>query len=219
MSITIPSSVKEINSKAFDGDHPYLDSITVDPGNTHYMSENNLLLSKDGKTVIQGVNGDVIIPDGVETINSYAFNHLLNLRSVTIPDTVTQIKRESFYICPSLTEVNITPNGGDAESVRGKMIDAGCLEGITWNLTVTFDWGAEKQETITVTYNAYITLESFPVVTKTGNTLGWWDMPDKGGNQITESTAINVTRNLTYYAGWTPNRYTVLLETNGGTIV
>ena len=60
-------------------------AIEVSSGNAKYSSENGLLLSKDGTTLIAGVNGNVTIPDSVTKIADYAFSGCTNLTSVTIP--------------------------------------------------------------------------------------------------------------------------------------
>ena len=85
-------------------------SISVDNDNSNYTSKNNLLLSKDEKTVIQGVNGDVTIPDGVENIGRYAFEGCSNLTSIDIPNSVTTISSDAFYRCFGLTSIVIPEN-------------------------------------------------------------------------------------------------------------
>ncbi len=47
----------------------------------------------------------VIIPEGVETIESYAFSDCTHLVSVTIPSTVTKIEQRAFSGCYRLVEV------------------------------------------------------------------------------------------------------------------
>ncbi len=105
-SVTIPDSVTSIGYGAFS-DCSGLMSISVGSGNANYKSVNGLLLSKDGKTLIQGVNGNVVIPDSVTTIRDSAFQCCSELASVTIPDSVTSIGSSAFYGCSGLTSVTI----------------------------------------------------------------------------------------------------------------
>lgn len=116
-SITIPKSVTNIADSAFvfcSG----LKSISVDSENETYKSINGLLLAKDGRQLIKGINGgDIKIPSGVVSINSEAFYGCEGLTSVSLPDSVTYIGSSAFYGCSGLTNVtfgiNIT-NIGDS---------------------------------------------------------------------------------------------------------
>ena len=117
-SVTIPDSVTSIGSgivgtnsatfvcSAFSGCSSLM-LISVGSGNANYKSVNGLLLSKDGKTLIQGVNGDVTIPDSVTRIGRGAFHNCSGLLSVTIPDSVTSIGDHAFRGCSGLTSVTI----------------------------------------------------------------------------------------------------------------
>ena len=108
-SVTIPDSVTNIGNDAFTGCSGLI-SIVVDDNNPIYKSENGLLLSKDGGMLIQGINGNVTIPDGVTCICDSAFQGCDNLESVSIPDSVTSIGMQAFYGCSGLTSVTI-PDG------------------------------------------------------------------------------------------------------------
>ena len=116
-NVTIPNSVANIGSGAFRGCSGMM-SIAVGAANPSYSSIGGVLLSKDGKTLIQGVNGDVVIPNsvtniansafywctrltrvvignGVISIGDCAFEHCSGLANVTIPDSVTSIGRSA----------------------------------------------------------------------------------------------------------------------------
>ncbi len=54
---------------------------------------------------------DLVIPDGVKTINNGAFENCQGLRAVTIPKSVTNIKNKAFRNCNNLNTVNIEGNG------------------------------------------------------------------------------------------------------------
>ena len=114
-SVTIPDSVTSIGSSAFHACSG-LKSISVAAGNNNYKSANGLLLSKDGKTLIQGVNGDVTIPNCVTHIGDSAFTYCRGLTSVTIPDSVTCIGSNAFWGCSGLTSVTIPDSVTSIES-------------------------------------------------------------------------------------------------------
>lgn len=141
-SITIPDSVTRINSSAFSGcsclasivigsglriidsiDHtvlsfsgcPALRSFYVSSDNMVFSSENGLFLSKDGKTLIQGVIGDVTIPNFVTRISGCAFFGYAGLTSIAVPDSVTSIGWGAFEGCSGLTSLTIPDSVTDIE--------------------------------------------------------------------------------------------------------
>ena len=104
--MVIPHSVKAIGVGVFKRCNR-LTKITVDPGNAHYMSQNDLLLTRDGRTLVQGVNGAVTIPSGVTVIAESAFEGYDGLTQVTLPAGVEVIGPNAFYRCGGLTDVAI----------------------------------------------------------------------------------------------------------------
>ena len=74
-------------------------------------------LRMDNIAEIEGYKGnetDLVLPEKYEEytitrIAPFAFRRNLNLTSITIPDTVVNIGREAFYICPKLKRVTL-PN-------------------------------------------------------------------------------------------------------------
>ena len=105
-SIAIPDGITDIESYAFRSCSG-LTNIIVETGSANYSSANGLLLSKDGTTLIQGVNGDVTIPDGVTNIAAAAFFDCCDLASVNIPDSVTAIGDSAFYGCSRLRNITV----------------------------------------------------------------------------------------------------------------
>jgi len=125
-SITIPSSLNDI------GDQPFSQCYCVENFNitvTDYSDfcNNNLLrkvkyffkdwlnpnprstnitlLDKDGNEI-----KEYKIPDGVTSINDYAFYYCVGLTSVSIPNSVTSIGTCAFAGCNSLNSITIPPN-------------------------------------------------------------------------------------------------------------
>ena len=78
VSVTIPANVTNIARCAFSRCSS-LTSFVVDEENTKYSSRNNLLCSKDGLTLVAGVNGDVTIPPGVKDIVRYAADRYITI--------------------------------------------------------------------------------------------------------------------------------------------
>ena len=105
-SVTIPDSVTSIGGGPFAA-CDQLTEIRVSAGNTHFKSEDGILFTADGKTLIQFPKGKYLteytIPDSVTSIGNEAFGWCESLRSVTIPDSVTSIGDSAFRDCWSLT--------------------------------------------------------------------------------------------------------------------
>ena len=115
-SVTIPSTVTNIGWCAFAGNSGKLTAFDVSLANPKYASVKGILCSKDGKTVIAGVNGDVKIPEGVTSIGHGAFRKYSGLISVEIPASVKNIGKEAFSNCMKLESVTMRgekPDSGD----------------------------------------------------------------------------------------------------------
>ena len=108
-TITLSASVTNFNAARFSS-FGGLKSILVQEGNACYSSANGLLLSKDGKELVRGVNGYVVIPDGVVSVGRSAFSGCTNLVSVTIPDTVADFGEWAFTDCSRLAGLSLPSN-------------------------------------------------------------------------------------------------------------
>ncbi len=111
-SITIPDSVTSIGTKAFSGCSSLTEIKFKDMAS---YCQINGLSSVDRNKVYIGRQKltemtSIVIPDGVTSIGSYAFEGCSSLESITIPDSVTSIGDSAFYDCSSLTSVTI-PDG------------------------------------------------------------------------------------------------------------
>ncbi|MBO6081850.1 MAG: leucine-rich repeat protein [Bacteroidales bacterium] len=105
-SVTIPDSVESIDASAFAG------CTSIQHFSGKFASEDGLYLIDD-KTVLAAALGSIeegatiVIPDGIESIDDYAFAGCKNLTEVIIPGSVKSIGRYAFYECSNLTEVSI----------------------------------------------------------------------------------------------------------------
>lgn len=112
-SVTIPASVTNIGQYAFS----YccgLTAFSVDEANPKYKSVSKLLLTKDGKTLVYGVNGEVSVPNGVTEVVDYAFAGLRNLTNVTFGADVAYFGRRVFVDCRNLNKVVFKGNAPEA---------------------------------------------------------------------------------------------------------
>ena len=79
----------------------YIGKVTIDSSNNSYIIENNILYSKDKKTlvcVLYAINGKFEIDESVEKIETHAFHNQGQMTEVVIPDSVKKIKK-SFNYC------------------------------------------------------------------------------------------------------------------------
>jgi hypothetical protein len=133
--ITISENVSTIGSYVFSADKS-LKNINVSDKNKYFSSVDGVLYNKD-KTVIEiyplGKTADsykilstvkeigsfcfhqsglksVTIPESVTEIGSSAFSKMENLESISIPDSVTKIYSYAFYGCTNLKNVRISRN-------------------------------------------------------------------------------------------------------------
>ncbi|MDA7501139.1 leucine-rich repeat domain-containing protein [bacterium] len=110
-SVTIPESVTLIGRGAFIRCSSLI-NIAVDEGNLNYSSIDGVLFTKVQGTLLffpSGREGLYSIPDGVTSINSFAFDSCL-LSEVIIPEGVTSIGLKAFQLSSQLTSI-IIPEG------------------------------------------------------------------------------------------------------------
>lgn len=100
--VSIPKSVKEIGNRCFarcnikELNHPLL---KIENGLA--IKDNRLLYCADKSLK------NVIIPDGIEIINSWAFDRCKEIETVVIPDSVKVIGIYAFSDCENLTSLSI----------------------------------------------------------------------------------------------------------------
>ena len=110
-NITIPDSVTTIGEDAFylcdNLTGVYITDIAAWCNITFSKSYSNPLLYAKKLYLNNELVTELVIPDGITTINDYAFYRCSSLTSVVIPDSVTTIGDYAFYYCSSLTGVVI----------------------------------------------------------------------------------------------------------------
>ena len=104
--ITLPKTVTKLYSDVFS-ECSKLTRISVDKDNPVYHSEGNCIIETASNTLIEGCNGSVI-PYGVVTIESDAFDCRRYIKRINIPSTVTSLGNyDCFRYCTYLEEVVI----------------------------------------------------------------------------------------------------------------
>ena len=129
-SVTIPSTVTSIGYEAFGGEYGDLKAVYISDlvawcgisiggsvGSCGSPFFNGAKLYLDGELVT-----DLVIPDGVTSINSQVFYNYEYLTSVTIPDSVTSIGDWAFANCSNLESVSL----GDGIKDMGMAVFSGC---------------------------------------------------------------------------------------------
>ena len=97
-NLRLPASLNELSEFALVSCE-LLEQIDVDEGNPVYSSNNGILYSKDGNTLIRcptQKTGDLIIPEGVEKIDNWALQGV-RLNSLTLPASLQQTGQSTFY--------------------------------------------------------------------------------------------------------------------------
>ena len=237
--IAIPDSLISVGYHAFDNT-PFLDNqpdglvIFNDiafkmKGACPYSVIIPDAVSSIGDYAFSGCSGltSVTIPDGVTSIGRYAFQNCRELMSVAIPCSITNIGAYAFSSCRSLAVVEFA---GDAPSVGEgafRWVNVECRGVVsrtssgwgspisrTWNdLLICYPWYVVKFDAMGGNCSeAHRTVEhghsigELPVPSKMGYIFDGWGLT---ANDI-------VLADLKLHAQWTPIKYTVTFDANGG---
>jgi len=228
-SLILPDSVTEINNNAFFGNRI---AGLVLPNNLVEITDNAFYGNR--LTTID-------IPASVRIIGDSAFsgNRIVEL---VIPSTVTHLKRNAFHYnalesvtflgTPSLADVSVFSNQFSDitnSDMHNWYTDTAYTQ--AWNNTVTSPmtiYAAWKSNIITFNPNGgsnvgnqsigFSQKGTAVIPTKTEHTFAGWFKEKELINQWDFNTDT-VIRNITLYAKWDINTYTVSFQSNGGTAV
>lgn len=125
-SLTIPACVRCIVPGALNG-NDYLTRVDVDPNNTVYASRDNIIYTKDFKTLCLYPGAlpqtKFTVPTGVTSIGDYAFESARNLTEVTLNDECEKVGANAFAHAKNLKDfiynVNLKTIGESALSGTG----------------------------------------------------------------------------------------------------
>lgn len=151
-SVSIPADVDTV------GDCPFIStklaSVSVEKGNTNYVSINGVLLDRSKKSLIQYPAGSsnkvYVLPPEVTRIGYCAFYGAHNLVSVTLPAGLKEIGGWSFMYCgmPSITIPSMVEKLGNApfslcKNLSQIIVESGnthytSVDGVLFNKAKTF---------------------------------------------------------------------------------
>ena len=114
--VTLPDSLRSIGGHAF-GCNYHLQSISISPDHPAYMVHDGALIERGSNRLIlypaDSTETRCDIPQGVEQIDSIAFENCGHLIEVTIPDSVTSIGQRAFENCSQLRSLIIPESCND----------------------------------------------------------------------------------------------------------
>ena len=178
-SVTIPDSITRIGDGVFAGTSS-LTSIDVSESNQYFASVDDILFTKDMKTLIcypAGKKDDsfsipnsvtiiyggafcgcsfissVIIPNSVTKIGDATFSSCPSLLSITIPSNVTEIGERVFFNCSSLRSIDVSESNQHFASVNGVLF--------TKDMKAHICYPAGKKEGSFSITNSVTTIEKF----------------------------------------------------------
>lgn len=125
--LTLPSSLTEIEQLNFIGLYG-LQSLTLAEDNEAFKLDetNGLLMTADGTRLLHCFSDivpqtEITLPDGVKTIDPFAFHYDYDVRKIILPEGVETIGAMAFAMCPNLSEI----------VVPASVVDIGVLDGQT----------------------------------------------------------------------------------------
>ena len=165
-SVSLPSTVAKMTATNEKSDaNPFafcenLEEIYVAEGNKAYKSDGNCVMRREDNTLVAGCKASkipsytehigrfafqgaalesVALPEGVTSIEDYAFAHNDRLKEITLPQSLTSIGNDAFLWCAALESIalpdGVTSVGNNAFStcislkelaLGAELLNAGC---------------------------------------------------------------------------------------------
>ncbi|MBO7687329.1 MAG: InlB B-repeat-containing protein [Kiritimatiellae bacterium] len=200
---------------------------------------------QDGRDSVidDATEGAIVIParngrTSVTCIGDMAFYDCTNITSVTIPNSITAIGDLAFCGCTNLTSMRIPSSVvqmGDYAFLESALetvyVDPGTIASVSNLLVATDeDFDASALEFIEVCDVTLVdgiggattnmmrygqAIGTLPVLAREHYTFDGWFTAAEGGVQIDASTLVE--QDVTYYAHWTIDTFTVTFAKNDGT--
>lgn len=144
--VVIPKKVNRIEYACFRKCSS-LKEIVIDSNSNYFTEIDGVVYSKDLTKLCfypaSNTNKRIIIPDGVESINSMAFENC-NIEYVRIPNSVTKLEGDSFQECSNLKSFGPVGSGCDIEVGWNDTIPDCAFLGLGSLKTATIPDGVKK---------------------------------------------------------------------------
>lgn len=107
-NVVFPATVTTLGRGILSGS----DNVTIEiaSGNDVLHYENGMLIQNDMLLYVSPSVEEVIIPDAIHTIASYAFQNCDYIEAITIPRTIETIEEQAFCLCYGLHSITMENN-------------------------------------------------------------------------------------------------------------
>ncbi len=108
-NVVLPASLELFEGGVFSNDYG-IASIRIDGVSAHYEVDDNILYTKDGKTVVyvpSDHKGTIAIKEGAEEIGAYAMGEIRYFDAISFPSTLKVIGENAFFYNHMLTSIEI----------------------------------------------------------------------------------------------------------------
>lgn len=235
-SVSLPATVTVVGDNAFDGCSA-LASVNTDAGSVNSWSDSwtNLTVTVNAGqnnvksnalydyvvygekayiTLYKGSEEVPVVPsviDGYEVVSfTSSFNSNNTIKGVVVPNSILNMAPNAFDGCSNISYIYVISDSAPDSWSEGWNADKTVVYGFSGNTTTyTFISDGETVQTVESEY----AIDGFPVLTKTGYTFGGWYL-----SEAFEGEAMNFCysgSSVSLYAKWTPNEYTLNLNSNG----
>ncbi len=154
----------------------------------------------------------VVIPESVGSIGYHAFEWCKNLKSIFIPAEVTYIGTEAFYNCTNLT---MTGYSGSYAETYANENNIPFTAITTYTVSYNMNGGNGSIAAQVKKPDIALTL-STTVPTRENYTFKGWATSANGEVEYASGASYSANEDVTLYAVWQVNTYTVSYDANGG---
>jgi len=229
----LPESVDQITASVTEGQQPTLPStvnVRYTDGSVKAMpvtwDSHSWTTQKPGTVTLSGsISGISLKATAVVTVTQRPYNVTFDSNGGTAVASASVKAGQKVSQPANPTRTGYTFNGWYTAKTGGtkydfaKPVTADMTLYAQWTInkyTVTFDTnGGTAVAAATVNYGQKVSQPANP--TRTGYTFNGWYTAKDGGSKYDFTKPV--TTDMTMYARWTINKYTVTFDTNGGTAV